>query len=126
MTAVNGTSGPGSLFPPRNTVTPNDVQPKEVKTTPLPLTSNTKEIGTDLLKSPYPYLTIRNENNKVADKTNEILASLGYNYKVSAAQVASVANGVETVVQPGMRLAEDGAVAANIQNPEGPFAELFV
>ncbi len=65
------------------------------------------------------------EDKDLADKTNEILASLGYNYKVSAAQVASVANGVKTVVQPGMQLAEDGAVAAHIMDPNGPFADLF-
>ena len=125
MKAVNGTSGVGP-FQPRNPVNPNNVQPKEVKTTPIPLTTNTKEIGTDLLKSPYPYLTIGNENNKVADKTNEILASLGYNYKVSPTQVASVTNGFNNVVIPGMELAARGAVEANIQNPKGPFAELFV
>ena len=61
----------------------------------------------------------------LADQTNVILASLGYNYKVTAAQVASVANGVKTVVEPGLKLAEDGAVAAHIQDPNGPFAELF-
>jgi hypothetical protein len=61
----------------------------------------------------------------LADSTNEILASLGYDYKVSAAQVASVTNGVKTVVLPGLQSAEDGAVAAHIQNPDGPFADLF-
>ena len=65
------------------------------------------------------------EDKELAEKTNEILASLGYNYKVSAAQVASVSNGVKTVVQPGMKLAEDGAVAAHIMDPNGPFADLF-
>lgn len=65
------------------------------------------------------------EDKELADKTNEILASLGYNYKVSASQVASVSNGVKNVVQPGMKLAEDGAVAAHIMDPNGPFAELF-
>ena len=65
------------------------------------------------------------EDKELADRTNEILASLGYDYKVSAAQVASVTNGVRTVVQPGMQLAEDGAVAAHIMDPNGPFADLF-
>ena len=65
------------------------------------------------------------EDKELADKTNEILASLGYNYKVSATQVASVTNGLKTVVLPGMQLAEDGAVTAHIQDPNGPFAELF-
>ncbi|MGN0031934.1 MAG: hypothetical protein ACI37Q_08275 [Candidatus Gastranaerophilaceae bacterium] len=65
------------------------------------------------------------EDKELAEQTNEILASLGYNYKVTAAQVASVTNGVKTVVEPGLKLAEDGAVAAHIQDPNGPFAELF-
>lgn len=65
------------------------------------------------------------EDKELADKTNEILAGLGYNYKVSAAQVASVTNGVKNTVMPGMKLAEDGAVAAHIQDPNGPFADLF-
>ncbi|MBD5401666.1 hypothetical protein HDR58_02535 [bacterium] len=65
------------------------------------------------------------EDKDLADSTNEILASLGYSYKVSAAQVASVTNSVKTVVMPGMKTAEDGAVAAHIQDPNGPFAELF-
>ena len=65
------------------------------------------------------------EDKDLADRTNEILASLGCNYKVSEAQVASVTAGVREVVIPGMKLALDGAVAANIQDPNGPFAELF-
>jgi hypothetical protein len=64
-------------------------------------------------------------DKELADNTNEILASLGYNYKVSAAQVASVANNVNTTVLPAMQLAEEGAVAAHIQDPNGPFADLF-
>ena len=66
-----------------------------------------------------------NEDKAIADETNEILASLGYKYRVSAAQVASVANGFNTVVKPGMKLAQDAAVAARIQDPFGPFADLF-
>jgi len=65
------------------------------------------------------------EDKDLADKTNEILASLGYDYRVTAAQVASVSNGIKTVVAPGMKLAEDGAVRAHIQDPNGPFADLF-
>lgn len=65
------------------------------------------------------------EDKKLADSTNAILASLGYSYKVSAAQVASVSNGVNNVVMPGLKTVEDGAVAANIQDPNGPFADLF-
>jgi len=65
------------------------------------------------------------EDKDLAESTNAILASLGYSYKVTAAQVASVSNGVKSVVIPGLQTAEDGAVAAHIQNPSGPFAELF-
>ncbi len=91
------------------------------------------ENETDLLTKNTQYLYGANlgkftlEDKEMADTTNAILASLGYsNYKVSAAQVASVANGVNKVVMPGMKLAEDGAVAANIQDPNGPFADLFI
>jgi len=65
------------------------------------------------------------ENKEIADETNAILAGLGYNYKVSAQQVASVAAGVNETVLPGMKKAEDGAIAAHIQDPDGPFADLF-
>ncbi len=65
------------------------------------------------------------EDKDMADETNEILASLGVNFKVSPAQVASVANGVNNVVLPGLKLAENGAVAAHIADPNGPFADLF-
>ena len=62
----------------------------------------------------------------LADETNAILASLGVkNYKVTPAQVASVANGMNAVVLPGLKLAEDGAVEAHISDPNGPFADLF-
>ena len=44
------------------------------------------------------------EDKSIADSTNAILASLGYSYKVSATEVASVTNGVKTVVMPGMKL----------------------
>lgn len=86
---------------------------------------------TDLLTQNAQYLygaqlgKFTAEDKDLANQTNAILASLGYNYKVSAAQVASVTNGVKTVVEPGLKLAEDGAVAAHIQDPNGPFAELF-
>lgn len=65
------------------------------------------------------------EDRNIADETNKILASLGYNYKVSAAQAASVANGVNNIVKPGLELAVNGAVAARIADKNGPFADLF-
>lgn len=89
------------------------------------------ENETDLLTRNTQYLygvqmgKFTAEDKDLANSTNAILASLGYNYKVTAAQVASVTNGVRNVVVPGLKLAEDGAVAAHIQDPNGPFADLF-
>lgn len=89
------------------------------------------EDDTDLLTKNTQYLygvklgKFTAEDKDIADETNKILASLGYNYKVSAAQVASVANGVNNVVKPGLELAVNGAVAARIADPNGPFADLF-
>ncbi len=65
------------------------------------------------------------EDSDIADETNSILASLGFNYKVSPSQVASVASGMNKVVLPGLKSAEDGVVAYHIANPNGPFADLF-
>ncbi len=66
------------------------------------------------------------EDKELADKTNAILAQLGYgNYKVSAAQVASVTNNMNTVVMPGMQNVDRAAVEARIMDPNGPFADLF-
>lgn len=89
------------------------------------------ENETDLLTQNTQYLygvklgKFTAEDKGLADRTNEILASLGYDYRVSPAQVASVTNSIKTVVEPGMKLAEEGAVVANIKDPNGPFAELF-
>lgn len=66
------------------------------------------------------------EDKDLADTTNAILSSLGYNYKVTASQVASVTNGLKTVVLPGLQSVTDSAVAARIQDPKGPFADLFI
>ena len=88
------------------------------------------EMGKDLLtqsaQNVYGAQSVQASYNKtIADDTNTILKNLGFNLKVAPSQVASVANGYNTVVAPGMQRAADGAVAANIQNPNGPFAELF-
>ena len=61
----------------------------------------------------------------IANETNAILAGLGFNYKVTPQQVASVANGLNEIVLPGLKSVEDGAVAARIADPNGPFADLF-
>lgn len=89
------------------------------------------ENETDLLtKNPQSvyglqFAKFSSEDKEIADTTNEILASMGYKYKVSPAQVASVANSVNVIITPGMKLAEDDAVEAHIQNPNGPFADIF-
>lgn len=64
-------------------------------------------------------------DSEIADETNAILAELGFNYKVTPSQVASVANGVRQVVLPGLKSVEDSAVAARIADPNGPFSDLF-
>jgi len=54
------------------------------------------------------------------------LASLGYkNFKVTPEQVASVANEMSTVILPALKRVDDAAVAARIEDPNGPFADLF-
>ncbi len=63
-------------------------------------------------------------DSEIADETNAILAGLGFNYKVTPQQVASVAGGLNEVVLPGLKSVEDGAVAAHIADPNGPFADL--
>lgn len=108
---------------------------KKAEETKETLKSNAEFKGleneTDLLTKNTQYLYAAKlgkftlEDKELADRTNEILASLGYDYKVTAAQAASVTNSVKTVVEPGLKLAEDGAVAAHIMDPNGPFAQLF-
>lgn len=65
------------------------------------------------------------KDSDIAEETNAILAGLGFNYKVTPQQVASVANGLNEVVLPGLKSVEDSAVAARIADPNGPFADLF-
>jgi hypothetical protein len=52
------------------------------------------------------------ENKEIAGTTNEVLASLGHNYKVSAAQVASVTEGLNKTVLPSLNTAANEATAA--------------
>ena len=97
----------------------SDVEFKGLKNETDLLTKNTQNLyGVSFSK-------FSKEDKALADNTNAILASLGYSYKVTPNQVASVSNGLNNVVMPGMKLAEDGAVAAHIQDPNGPFADLF-
>lgn len=65
------------------------------------------------------------EDNEIADETNAILEGLGFKYKVTPRQVASVANGLNNIVLPGLKSVEDSAVASRIADPNGPFADLF-
>lgn len=89
------------------------------------------ENETDLLTQNAQYVYVAGvgnfslENRNIADETNAILASLGYDYKVTPSQVASVANGVQKVILPALNEVDDEAVAARIQDPNGPFADLF-
>ena len=66
------------------------------------------------------------EDKALADSTNAIMESLGFSYKVTAAQAASVSNSMNKIVMPGMKSVQDAAVAKNIQDPNGPFEDLFV
>ena len=65
------------------------------------------------------------EDSDIALETNKILAELGFNYKVTPTQVASVSGSMNEVVLPGLKSVEDSAVAARIADPNGPFADLF-
>lgn len=66
-------------------------------------------------------------DREIAKETNEILASLGYkNFKVSPEQVARISSDVSNVILPVMKGIEDNATALNIQDPDGPFADLFI
>jgi hypothetical protein len=66
------------------------------------------------------------KDKAIAEETNKILASLGYkNFKVTPEQVASVANEMSTVILPALKRVDDAAVAARIEDPNGPFADLF-
>ena len=105
---------------------------KAIKSDELSQTlANFTEKGSKLLTETQSYFSgithVNNANYKsIADETNNTLASLGINYKVTSAQVASVDYGMNNVVLPGMKSAEDGAVAANMQREDGPFADIFV
>ena len=89
------------------------------------------ENETDLLtKTPQSVYGVQLEKHskaekEIADETNEILASLGYSYKVNPTQVASVSKSVNTVILPGLKSVDDEAVASRIADPNGPFADLF-
>ncbi len=65
------------------------------------------------------------DEKDIAEKTNAIMASLGYDYKVTQSQVASVANGMQTVILPSLRMVERSAIVSRIEDPNGPFADLF-
>ena len=89
------------------------------------------EDETDLLTKNAPNLygvnigKFTQKDNEIADETNAILAGLGFDYKVTPRQVASVTNGLNNIVLPGLKSVEDSAVASRIADPNGPFADLF-
>lgn len=109
----------------------NEKPVEEVKENPSANTFKGLEDETDLLTQNAQYVYVSKlgnfslESKEIADEANAILASLGYDYKVTATQAASVANGVQKIVLPGLKAVEDEAVAARIQDPNGPFADLF-
>lgn len=66
------------------------------------------------------------KDKNIADETNKILLELGYkNYKVTPQQVARIADEMSAVIMPAMNKLEQEAVAARIEDPNGPFADLF-
>lgn len=88
------------------------------------------EMGKDLLtqsaQNVYGAQSVQASYNKtIADASNATLKDLGCNFRVTPSQVASVAKGLKEDVIPGIELAARGAVEANIQDPNGLFAELF-
>lgn len=92
-----------------------------------------KESGDDLLTKNLRHQYIYGKQSleveyykTIAADTNEMLKELGCNYKVAPSQVASVAQNYNNVIAPGMQQVADGAVAANVQDPKGPFANLFL
>ena len=79
----------------------------------------------DQLTRVSPAEIARAEALQDASLVNEVLADLGCNFKVSAGQVTSVAQGLNETTLPALNTACDFATAARISNPDGPFAELF-
>ena len=67
----------------------------------------------------------QSDEKDIADSTNAIMASLGFKYKVTPAQVASVSNGMQSVILPSLKMVENAAIASRIEDPNGPFADLF-
>lgn len=92
----------------------------------LHFSENGDDLLTQSLQNVYGKQDVQAAYNKtIASDVNSIIKDLGYNYKVAPSQVASVAESYNNVIAPGLQRVENGAVAANIQNPNGPFAALF-
>lgn len=97
--------------------------------TPIKITSGNNNVQREELSYINPYGsadTTITEAKEIALNTNSYMAGLGYpNYKVSPKTVTSVSGCVETQALPSLNIADDNAVAARVENPNGPFAELF-
>jgi len=113
----------GKAQPPKQ----EEVKEAEVQTSAFKGLENETDLLTKNAQNLYGVQISKftKQDKEIADETNEILASLGFSYKVTPNQVASVANGLQNVVMPAMQKAENEAVAARIQDPKGPFADLF-
>ena len=130
MSGTNGVSGNGNNFQiPNLLIKPNSKTGKTEQpssSTPINMKFGNierKELG---LINPYSSADATiTEAREIASSTNDILAKLGYKYKVSPQQVASVANGLNEQTIPALNNAADEAVAVRVATPKGPFAELF-
>lgn len=133
MGGTNGVSGDGKNFyklsdfwssPSLKAAKTEAAKPS----TPIKITSENNVQREDLgYINPYGSAdTTITEAREIALNTNNFMAELGYpNYKIGPKTVASVTGCMETQVLPSLNAADDNAVAARIESPKGPFAELF-
>ena len=107
--------------------TKEEVKEAEQQTVNLKHLENETDLLTQNVQNLYGVKIdrVNPEAHDIAKETNKILADLGFNFKVDAKQVASIAQGIKTVVLPGLQLAEDANTAQRIADPNGPFADLF-
>lgn len=93
---------------------------------PIKLTSDNvkrEELG---LVNPYNSSDVSiAESREIASATNDIMARMGYRFKVTPKTVASISEGLNTQTIPALNDADNNAVAARVATPNGPFAELF-
>ena len=133
MGGTNGVSGNGNNYFRLSDFWTNPslktANTETVKTsTPIKITSE-NNVQREELSYINPYGSADapiTEAREIAQNTNAIMSSMGYgNYRVSPKTVTSVSECVETQALPSLNSADDNAVAARIESPKGPFAELF-